>query len=137
MKRTVLLAVVLLVISTGVPMAQEPIRSIKLSIVPQIDIPLPPDSNLFQLGGGAATGFSYTLASFRAFSVGVLVDHHLGRLDHVNLGNLGSLSVISAEATAGLRYTFVRRIDAYFSSGIGYFYAFETARYHPGRPIWI
>ena len=67
---------------------------------------------------------SYVFPFFRPLSIGIAVNYHLGRLRHADLGNLGSLSVISAETTAELRLTFLRLIDVYFSGGAGYFYAF-------------
>ena len=45
---------------------------------------------------------------------------------HDDLGNLGSLSGISAETTSDLRLTFRSLIDLYLSGGAGYYYTFEN-----------
>jgi hypothetical protein len=126
MNRTALMAAVLLVFAAGFSSAQEQYRPFLVSIKPEIDIPLPPDPNLFQIGGGTAVSVSYVFPFFRPLSTGIVVNYHLGRLQHEDLGNLGSLSVISAEATVELRLTFLKRIDTFISGGAGYFYTFEN-----------
>ncbi|TKJ44013.1 hypothetical protein CEE36_02515 [candidate division TA06 bacterium B3_TA06] len=124
MKRIALVALLLGVFAPGLATAQEQYRSVLVSIKPEADIPLPPDPNLFQPGAGAAVSGSYAFPFFTPLSAGLAVNYHLGRLQHDDLGNLGSLSVISAEPTAELRLTFWRRFEAYLSGGAGYFYAF-------------
>ena len=103
MKRIALLDFVFLVFTVGFSTAQEQYRPIVVSIKPQIDVPLPPDPSLFQIGGGVAVSGSYVFPSFQPLSTGIIVNYHLGPLRHADLGNLGSLSVISAETTAKLR----------------------------------
>jgi hypothetical protein len=124
MKRITLVAVGLLVFVARFSTAQELYRPIAVSIKSEIDIPLPPDPNLFQIGGGTAVSVSYVFPFFRPLSTGFLVNYHLGRLHHEDLGIHGSLSLISAEATAELRFTFWQVIDVYLSSGAGFFFTF-------------
>ena len=80
---------------------------------------------------------SYVFPFFRPLSTGIVVNYHLGRLQHEDLGNLGSLSVISAEATVELRLTFLKRIDTFISGGAGYFYTFENDDHPLGLPFWF
>jgi len=124
MKKITLAATVLIVFAAEFSAAQEQYRPIIVSIKPGMDIPLPPDPHLFQLGGGVAVSGSYIFPSFRPLSTGIVVNYHLGRLQHDDLGNLGSLSLISAETTTELRGTLRRVIDVYLSVGAGQFYAF-------------
>jgi hypothetical protein len=91
--------------------------------VPAVDIPLPPDHRLFHLGGGVAARVGYVLPFFLPLSAGVGVVYHLGSMQHPDLGNPGSLSLVSAEGSVELRLTFLRRIDAYLAGGAGWFYA--------------
>ncbi len=123
MNRIAAAAAVLLVLAAGLSGAQQQCRPFVVSVRPAIDIPLPPDPNLFQLGGGVAVSGSYVLPFFRPLSAGIAVTYHLGRLQHADLGSLGSLSVLSAEVAAELCLTVLRRIDGYLSGGAGYFYA--------------
>ena len=125
-KRTVVVAIGLLCLTGGFASAQEQYRPIVVSIAPQIDIPLPPDPNLFGLGGGVMVGVNYVLPFLRSFSAGISVNYHLGQLQHDDLGNLGSLSVFSAETNLELRLIFLKQIEPYLSVGAGYFYAFEN-----------
>lgn len=124
MKRITLVAVVLLVFAAGFSSAQEQNRPFVVSIKPQMDIPLWPDPNLFQPGGGVGVSRSRPCSSFPALSMGIAGNYHLGRLQHADLGNLGSLSMISIAATTELRGNIRRKIDLYLSGGAGYFYAF-------------
>ena len=126
MKRTVVVAMVLVFSTAGLACAREPSRPICLSIAPQLDIPLPPDANLFQLGAGVTIGVNYVFPFFQPLSAGLAVNYHLGPLQHDDLGNLGSLSVISAETNLELRLTFLKQIEPYLSVGAGYFYTFES-----------
>ena len=124
MKRIAFISVCLFVFAAGFSTAQEANRRILVSIKPEIDVPLPPDPFLFKPGGGVAVSGKYILPFFRPLSAGVAVNFHLGRMRHTDLGNLGSLSVLSAEITTELRLTFRQLLDAYFSVGAGYFYVF-------------
>jgi hypothetical protein len=123
-KRTALVAAVLLVCAAPFSTAQKQCQQLLVSIKPEIDIPLPPDPNLFQIGGGTAVSASYVFPFFRPLSAGILVNYHLGRLQHEDPGIHGSLSLISAEAIIGLRLTLWQLIDAYLSGGAGYFFTF-------------
>jgi hypothetical protein len=58
--------------------------------------------------------------------MGFIASYHLGRMGRADLGNLGSLSVISAEISTDLRLTFLKMIEIYLSGGAGYFYAFQN-----------
>jgi hypothetical protein len=117
-------AAVLFVLAAGVCTAQDPYRPMLMSITPAVDIPLPPDSRLFRPSGGVATRVGYVFPFFRPLSGGIGVVYHLGRMQHSDLGRLGSLSVISAEAAVELRLTFLGRFDAYLAGGAGWFYTF-------------
>jgi hypothetical protein len=128
MNRTALVAAALLVVAAAFSTAREQYQPLLVSIKPEIDIPLPPDPNLFQIGGGTAVSASYVFPFFRPLSMGILVNYHLGRLHHEDLGISGSLSLISAEATIGLRLTLWQLIDAYLSGGAGYFFTFVNEK---------
>lgn len=124
MKRAAVAALVLLIFAPAFSNSLEQYQPLIFSIKPEIDIPLPPDPNLFQIGGGTSVSASYVFPFFRPLSAGILVNYHLGRLHHEDLGIRGSLSLISAEAIIGLRLTLWQLIDAYLSGGAGYFFTF-------------
>jgi hypothetical protein len=124
MKKFFFAAVVLVVFACGFSTAQGQYRPILVSLRPQIDIPLHPDQFMFGISGGLGASGSYVFPFFQPLSAGIAVNYHLGPMRHDEMGNLGSLSVISAETTAELRITLLRLIDAYLSGGAGYFYAF-------------
>jgi hypothetical protein len=124
MKGIALLALALGLFVLRLAAAQEQYRPFVVSIKPQADIPLNPDGRMFQLGAGAAVSGSYVFRFFPLLSAGLAANYHLAPMQHDELGNLGVLSVISAEPTVELRYTFWRKVDAYLSGGAGYFYAF-------------
>ena len=124
MKRIALAAVVLLVFTAGSSAANGQDRQFIVSIKPEIDIPLPPDHNLFKPGVGIGVSGRYVFPFFRPLSAGIEANYHLGRMIHDDMGNLGSLSVISVETTAELRLTLMRLMDVYLSGGTGYFYTF-------------
>lgn len=124
MNKTALMAAALLIFAAAFSTAREQYQPLLVSIKPEIDIPLPPDPNLFQIGGGTSVSASYVFPFFRPLSTGILVNYHLGRLHHEDLGIRGSLSLISAEAIIGFRLTFWHRFDAYIFGGAGYFFTF-------------
>ena len=126
MKKTGLASVVLFAGISGICFASDTYRPILLSLRPAVDIPLPPDTALFRLGAGATVIVSYVLPFFRPLSVGISANYRLGRMQHAELGNLGSLSVLSAEATTEFRLAFLRFMEIWFSAGAGYFYAFQN-----------
>ena len=64
MKRIAFVVVVLTMFSAWFSNAQEQYRPVLISIKPEIDIPLPPDSNLFHLDGGVAVSASYVFSFF-------------------------------------------------------------------------
>ena len=119
-----LLAIVLVALATGLCSAEEPYRPVVVSLRPEISIPLVPDHFLFQLGGGGSAGVSYVFPSFRPFSAGTVITYHYVGMQHGDLGYLGSLSVVSAAATAELRATIARKIDLSLAGGAGFFCAF-------------
>ena len=124
MKKIVFTAVVLIAFTCGFSVAQGEYRPILISITPQVDIPLPPDQFMFNISGGLGMRGSYVFPFFQPLSAGIALNYHQGPMRHDEMGNLGSLSVISAETTAELRLTLRSLIDAYLSGGAGYFYAF-------------
>jgi hypothetical protein len=125
-KRIALAAFVLIFLAAGHSFAQETERSYLMSINPELDLPLPPDPFLFKSAGGLGISGSYVFPFFRPWSAGAELDYHLARMRHADLGNLGSLSLISVSATTEMRLTFKELIDAYLSIGAGYFIAFQN-----------
>jgi hypothetical protein len=98
-------------------------RPLVFSVVPTVDIPLPPDHRLFQVGGGVAARIGTVFPFFPRLSAGAEVVYRLAPMEHPDLGDLGSLSLISGEASVELRYTFAGRIDIHLAGGVGWFYA--------------
>ena len=126
MTRIVALSLVLLLLSAGLCAAREPYRPILVSIRPEIDVPLPPDLLLFEPGGGVAANVNYVFPFFRPLSAGIGVVYRAGPMEHADLGDLGSLSLVSVEAVAELRWTFLSRIDLSLAAAGGYFYALRN-----------
>lgn len=128
MRTAILAATAFVALAAGCLAAQEPSAGLVVSVKPGLDVPLPPDPELFRLSGGTAAGVSHSLPFFRPLSAGVLVNYHLARMQHATLGNLGSLSVISAEGTAELRWRSRTPLDLYLGGGAGLFYALLNDR---------
>ena len=126
MKHIIMAAIGLFVFCTAMISAQERDIQARISIKPAVDIPIGPDVNLFKPSGGGAVGGSYVFPGFRAFSAGAAANFHVGRMNNVDLGDLGSLSTISIEATAEIRGTIGGLVDLYLTGCAGYFYTFRN-----------
>lgn len=125
MQRINLLIVILLFFTVGFTAAQDQNRPIVISIIQEFDIPLTLDQNLFQISGGLSINSSRSMLFFQPLSTLIGVSYQLGRLQHDDLGNLGSLSMFSVKPNIKLhRLLFQRRIGVYLSGGVGYCYAF-------------
>jgi len=81
-----------------------------ISLIPQIDIPISPDHNLFQTSGGVMVTGRKPARFLRPLSIGFAGAYHLGRMQHVTLGNLGSLSIFSTEIISTLHWTIRQKI---------------------------
>ncbi len=97
-----------------------------ISIRPQFDIPLTPDQNLFLTSGGVMVSRRKSVHFLRPLSIGIAGGYHLGRMQHASLGNLGSHSLISAEAVTDLHWTIRQLIVISISGGAGCFYTGEN-----------
>ena len=126
MKRITLAAVILITLGAGLATAEDRYPGFRIAVNPVIDVPLPSEARMFQPAGGAAVSGRYVLPGFRPLAAGIVLGYHLGRMQHPDLGDLGWLSVISAEATAELRATLGGVIDLCFAGGAGYFFAFAN-----------
>lgn len=104
--------------------AQVEYRPIVVAIRPVFDIPVAPDHLLFQPSGGASLAARYVIPSLPLVSVGGSFTWHLARMQHADLGQLGSLSLAAGEATVELRSTFRMPLDLFLAAGVGWFYAF-------------
>lgn len=123
MNRIVIVVVILFTAAAGLSPAGELYKPVRISIQPEIDIPLAPDSNLFKLSGGCGISGNYIFPFFKPLSAGVAVNYHLGRMDHADLVILGTLSIMSTEGVVQLRGTLLRLVELYISGGFGYYYA--------------
>lgn len=101
-------------------------RSPVISVTSSLDLPLPPDHNLFQPAGGLQISAQKPFTVSPLFSLGVAAGYNLGRMQHITLGNLGSLSVLSTEAIADLQWHLWKSMNANVSGGAGYYYAIEN-----------
>jgi hypothetical protein len=126
MKRILLAVILLVTLSVGFSAAQEQNIPVRITLKPVVDIPLTPDSNLFQPAGGATISGSYVFPGLQWLSTGISVGYHLGHMQRADLGNLGYLSLISAEPTAETRATIAGLIDLYLSGSVGFFYGSMT-----------
>ena len=122
MKKVFLLAVVFIVCVTAVTAAPESYQPIIVSVLPTIHFP--PDSFLFRYGGGVELTGAFVLPFFRPFSVGVDLNYDLALLRKPDVGNPGSVSLISAGGLAELRFTLFKLVDLFVGGGAGYFFAF-------------
>jgi hypothetical protein len=126
MKRIAMATIGLFAFCAAMISAQERYTPVRISVRPVVDIPIGPDANLFKLSGGGAVSGSYIFPGFRAFSAGAAVNYHVGRMSNVDLGDLGSLSTVSVEATAEIRGTLGGLIELSLTGSAGYFYAFRN-----------
>lgn len=96
---------------------------IVVALRPVFDIPVAPDHLLFQPSGGASLAARYVIPSVRLVSVGAALTWHLARMQHADLGRLGSLSLAAGEATVELRSAFRIPVDVFLVAGAGWYCA--------------
>ncbi len=121
-------AILLLALFTpAVPVAAETTGpTVHLTVAPYVDIPLPPDSNLFGLGGGIEASALWELPFCRPLSAGVTGGYRFAPIKRADLGDLGPLNLLSAATCLQLQATIAGLVDLGTAASFGYFYAFET-----------
>jgi len=122
----VLICGLLLFFATEFSEIQGQSRSPVISVTSSLDHPLPPDHNLFKPSGGLQVSAQKPFTVSPSFSLGVVAGYNIGRMHHVTLGKLGSLSVISTEAIANLQWHLWKSMTANVAGGTGYYYAVEN-----------
>ncbi len=136
MNRITMLIVLLFIMGTNPSFGQQQSK-ISLSIVPMFDIPITPDDNLFQPSGGLVLNKTWSFPKAPVLFRGLNMSYHIGRLEHNDFPDLGTISISSLEGIAGIKGTIGSKVDLSLTGGGGWYYAFENDEFSSHASNWV